>query len=108
MFRKLRSSTATRLAMAGALVAGLLLALALTASPQLHELLHHGGGASEHVCLVTTLQAGGFEGVLVVVMAVGPMAEVVTVAPRRAVEKAASFFLSCRVLEHAPPHGLLS
>jgi hypothetical protein len=103
MFLKPRPSTASRLALVGAVVAGLLLALVLAASPKLHERLHHGGGHPDHVCLVTTLQAGGLEDVLVVMMAVEPMAEIVARAPLWAVETAESFFLSCRVLEHAPP-----
>ena len=108
MFLKPRSSTATRLALVGAVVAGLLLAAILAASPQLHERLHHDGGDAEHVCLVTTLQAGGFADLLVVLMAVEPADGIIATAPRPAVEKAASFFLSCHVLEHAPPRGLLS
>jgi hypothetical protein len=103
MFLKLRPSTGPRLVLIGAVVAGLLLALALAASPQLHELLHHDGEDQEHVCLATILQAGGFEEVLVVIMAVEPMTEVIATAPLRDVEEAGSFFLSCRVLEHAPP-----
>lgn len=103
MFLKARPSTPTRLALLGAVMAGLLLALALAASPQLHELLHHDGDRQEHVCLATILQAGGFEDVLVVIMAVEPMTEVIATAPLCDVEEAESFFLSCRVLEHAPP-----
>lgn len=103
MFLKPRQSTATRLALVGAVVAGLLLALMLAASPQLHELLHHDSGQPEHVCLATILQAGGCEDVLVVLMVVTPIVEIVATAPLRAAEKAESFFLSCRVLEHAPP-----
>ena len=103
MFLKPRLSTVARLALVGAVVAGLLLAAVLAASPQLHELLHRDGDDSEHVCLVTILHAGGFEDVLVVALAVAPMAEIIATAPLREVEKAESFFLSCRVLEHAPP-----
>ena len=108
MFVNPRPSTAARLALVGAVVAGLLLATALAASPQLHAWLHHHGDESEHVCLAATLQSGGIEEILVVIMAVEPMAEVVATAPVRDLEVAESFFLSCRVLEHAPPHGLLS
>ena len=109
MLPKPRSSSAAHLALAGAVVAGVLLALVVAASPQLHELLHHlGGSDSEHACLVATLQAGGLDGVLLVVMAVAPMLEIVAPAAPRDVAGAASFFLTCRVLEHAPPRGLLS
>ena len=108
MFPNPRSSTAARLALVGAVVAGLLLAAAFAASPQLHAWLHHDGDQPEHVCLATTLQASGIEEVLIVIMAVEPMAEIVATTPLRDAEVADSFFLSCRVLEHAPPHGLLS
>ena len=108
MFLKPHASAVARLALVGALMAGLLLAAALAASPQLHAWLHHGGEQPEHVCLATTLQAGGLEEILAVIMAVDPMAEIVATAPLRDAEEAESFFLSCRVLEHAPPRGLLS
>lgn len=103
MFLKPRPSKAARLALVGAVVAGLLLALMLAASPQFHELLHHDSDQQEHVCLATILQAGGFEDVLVVLMPVTPMVEIIATAPQRDVKKVESFFLSCRVLEHAPP-----
>lgn len=103
MFLKPRSTPFARLALAGAVLAGLLLAVALAASPELHERLHHDGDEQEHVCLATTLQAGGFGDVLVALMVVAPMAEIIATEPLHAAEKAESFFLSCRVLEHAPP-----
>ena len=103
MFLKPRPSIATRLALVGAVVVGLLLASVLAASPELHERLHHDADHQDHVCLVTTLQAGGFEDVLVVIMAVEPMGKGVATAPLSDVEAVPSFFLSCRVLEHAPP-----
>ena len=103
MFRKSRTYTATRLALVCAVMAGLLLALALAAFPALHERLHQDADHHEHTCLVTILQLGGFDDAPVVAMAVETMAETIATAPVREVENAESFFLSCRVLEHAPP-----
>ena len=48
-----------RLALCGAVLAGLLLALLMAVSPELHDKLHHDANGSEHVCLVTILAANG-------------------------------------------------
>jgi hypothetical protein len=92
----------------GAVLAGFLLALGLAASPGLHEFIHHDGGRAHHECLATTLQANGCDDALLVVMVVLPLAQPDADAPPREAELAKSFFLSCRVLEHAPPQSLLS
>lgn len=103
MSAKPRIAALARLALLCAVVVGLVFGAALAASPQFHAWLHHDGDHPEHVCLATTLQTGGIEEVLVVVMAVEPMAEPVTTSAPHAIAEADSFFLSCRVLEHAPP-----
>ena len=103
MLPKCRVPTAARLALVGAIIAGLLLTLVLVAVPHLHARLHHDADHQEHTCLVTILQSGGFDEAPIVTMAVVPMAEMIATAPVREVKNAESFFLSCRVLEHAPP-----
>ena len=81
MFLKARPATPNRLALIGVVMAGLLLALALAASPQLYEALHHAGGDQEHVCLAPVLKTGGLEGVLAVVLAVEPTVEIIATIP---------------------------
>jgi hypothetical protein len=97
-----------RSALVGAVAAGLLLALALAASPQLHQLVHSDSGQPCHGCLATTLQAGAYEAVIVVVVAIQLAAASVTRVSLRDVGMIESFFLSCRLLEHGPPRALLS
>ena len=97
-----------RVVLVGAVVAGFLLALALATSPQLHQLVHPDGGQPFHSCLATTLQAGAYEAVIVVVVATQLAVASVTRAPLRDVGMVESFFLSCRLLEHGPPRVLLS
>jgi hypothetical protein len=99
--------TAARCALVGAVAAGFLLALALVTFPQLHQLVHPDGGQPAHSCLATTLQAGVYEAVVVVVV-IQLAAASVTRVPLRDAGKVESFFLSCRLLEHGPPRVLLS
>ena len=107
MSAKPGSRATARCALVGAVAAGFLLALALVTFPQLHQLVHPDGGQPAHSCLATTLQAGAYEAVIVVVAIQLAAASVTRVAPRDA-GKVESFFLSCRLLEHGPPRVLLS
>ncbi|MBP1690574.1 MAG: hypothetical protein H6Q34_1147 [Deltaproteobacteria bacterium] len=93
-----------RFALVGAVVAGLVFTLVLATSPRLHQSVHPDSDQPAHSCLVTTLQACGYEAVLVVQLA----AASVTSVSLRGVGKIESFFLSCRLLEHGPPRVLLS
>jgi hypothetical protein len=97
-----------RLVLVGAVAAGFLLALALATSPQLHQLVHPDRCQPCHGCLATTLQAGAYEAVIVVVVAVQLAAISVTRVPLRDVGMVESFFLSCRLLELGPPRSRLS
>ncbi len=97
-----------RAAVAGAALAGYMLALALASSPHLHDLFHHDAEQRQHVCLATTLHAGHGDPVAAVVIAAKPAATPqADVAPRDA-EIAGSFYLRCRLLKHGPPDLLLS
>jgi hypothetical protein len=87
------------------LIANLLVAVALTASPKLHELLHHDADRGEHQCAVTVLFSGGSDD--------SPVAQVFDVdalfasAPNFLPEihspDVAPLFLTAHVFEHAPP-----
>ena len=96
-----------RVLLVGAVTAGFLLALALATSPQLHQFVHPDSDQPAHSCLATTLQAGAYEAVIVVVVAI-QLAGSVTRVPLRNLGPVESFFLSCRLLEHGPPRALLS
>jgi hypothetical protein len=79
-------------------------AMILALCPELHELIHHDAADEHHDCTVTAILSGGIEHM--------PVVPVVAVVPAPALEcvdvffdaqSVASFFLSCRILEHAPP-----
>ena len=79
-------------------------AMILAVCPELHEFIHHGADDEHHDCVVTAILSGGIEHM--------PIIPVVADAPAPASEclhalfdarVAVSFFLSCRILEHAPP-----
>ena len=79
-------------------------AIILAVCPELHELIHHDADDEHHDCAVTAILSGGIEHT--------PMVPAVADVPAPALgcffasfdaQPAASFFLSCRILEHAPP-----
>jgi hypothetical protein len=100
--------THARFAIVGTVIAGFLLGLALAMSPQLHKLVHPDGDQPFHSCLATTLQAGAYDTVDVVAVAIQLVATSVATVPPRDGGMVESFFLSCRLLEHGPPRVLLS
>jgi hypothetical protein len=89
--------------MAGLALAGFVLALMMSASPELHKSLHHDAEEAQHECLVTLLDSGGCEGAPVVGFAVQPLPEPQPFLPGPDGIAAESFFLACSVFEHAPP-----
>jgi hypothetical protein len=78
---------------------------ALTASPQLHELVYHSAGDNHHECLACTLQAGA-EPAPTVIVSVHQVVEAGLAEKVKDIGFCGSFFLSCRELEHAPPRLL--
>jgi hypothetical protein len=88
----------------GSVLFGFVLALILSASPRLHELVHGDHDAAGHQCLVATLQGGGCNDVepgaptiavflasILVLVPIGDLAWVESI-----------FSIGC-VFEHAPP-----
>jgi hypothetical protein len=79
-------------------------ATVLAVCPSLHELIHHDADDDHHDCAVTMLLAGQFE-----LPAIDPIVitkpALVPVPLDQTYESRSfgSFFLSCRLLEHAPP-----
>ncbi|MEA3212842.1 MAG: hypothetical protein QOE70_5899 [Chthoniobacter sp.] len=104
MLTSLRRTQTLRIALLCAVLVGFVLALALAASPQLHELIHHDDGHGEHQCLAVTLQSGGSDAAAVAPLVTQAfLAELFALVPRGESAWVESLFLSCRVLEHAPP-----
>ena len=90
-----------RLALGSAALVGFALALLLAASPKLHTQFHDR--AEHHECLAIVLQNGAYDsGTPAPTLAafVATLFEVALPDNSRTVE---SLFLSCQVLEHAPP-----
>ena len=103
MLRDLRDSTASRLALIGATLAGLLLALVLSVSGELHERLHHDDGDHHHECLATVLHSGACDSSTPAPVLEGIETVLIETARRDFFRIVESPFLSCRILEHAPP-----
>jgi hypothetical protein len=85
-------------------IASWLWALALAASPSLHDWAHgHGGDRGEHVCVATLLASGICDAPTITPLLVGT-AEFVEVGavPVRS-DEVASLFLIGSPLEHGPP-----
>lgn len=86
------------------LLAHLLAVVAMAASPQLHELIHHDADHDDHECAVTLMLAGGTDTVVSPPvfdsMAIATDFSTVPIHPIIWVEH---LFLARSVLEHAPP-----
>ena len=102
---RLRDSKGWQGALVWLLIANLLVAVTLTASPKLHELIHHDAGRSEHQCAVTVLFSGGSDdspvsGAFDVGAVFGGATDFLPEIHSRDV---APLFLTAHVFEHAPP-----
>ncbi len=76
----------------------------LAVCPAIHELIHHDADDEHHDCAVTMFVAGQIDQTPVEPILV-PKASLLERLPEWTFETvvASSFFLSCRILEHAPP-----
>jgi hypothetical protein len=103
--KRLRNAKRWQSALVCLLIANLLIVVALAASPQLHQLLHHGADHRDHECAVTVMISGGTDGscgspvfdanaILPIAFGSLPNAHSRDVAP---------LFLSAHIFEHAPP-----
>jgi hypothetical protein len=95
---------------AGATVVALFLAAmlqwaaVLAVCPSVHELIHHDADDEHHDCAVTLFLAGQVEQALIDPIIIWQPAQSELPVSRTCDALAAgSFFLSCRILEHAPP-----
>lgn len=84
-------------------IAALLLALILSAVPQLHEELHALSGAANHECAVTLLTSGNYQHTPNVAISLAPPTPPTSFAPAFASFQLISAHLEFSLLEHAPP-----
>ena len=103
MLKSFRHAAVFRLALVGVVLAGFVLALALAASPELHERLHHDAGHEEHQCLATVIGGGGCEDGPAAPTLASFVAVLFATVPEDHSRAAEAQFLSCCVFEHAPP-----
>jgi hypothetical protein len=87
------------------LIANLLVAVTLTVSPKLHELLHRDADRSEHQCVVTVMVSGGSDDspVFQVFDVAALFASAPDFLPEIHSRHVAPLFLTAHVFEHAPP-----
>ena len=79
-------------------------ATVLVVCPSLHELIHHDADDEHHDCAVTMLLAGQIEQpVIDPIVITKPAVVPVPLDQSYETQSFGSFFLSCRMLEHAPP-----
>jgi hypothetical protein len=92
-----------RVLTAAGCIGALILALVLSAIPQLHEELHGVTGAANHECAVTLLTSGNYEHMPNVTISLAPPTPPSTFAPAFAGLQLVSAHLEFSLLEHAPP-----
>jgi hypothetical protein len=79
-------------------------ATVLAVCPSLHELIHHDADDEHHDCAVTMLLAGQLEQPAIDPIVITKPALLPVPLDQTCESRSfGSFFLSCRLLEHAPP-----
>jgi hypothetical protein len=79
-------------------------ATVLVVSPNLHELIHHDADDEHHDCAATLFLAGQVEQPAIdPIVIIKPALVPVSLDQRYETQSRGSFFLGCRILEHAPP-----
>jgi hypothetical protein len=94
---------ALRTMIAAGCIAAMLLALVLSAIPQLHEQIHGVTGAPNHECAVTLLTSGNYQHTPTTTISVAPPAPPTAFAHALASFQLVSARLEFSLLEHAPP-----
>ncbi len=86
------------------LAATLQCAALLVVCPSVHQLIHHDAGDQQHDCAVTLFLAGQVEPAFVDPLVVRqPAPKGLILRSGFELTSGGSFFLDCRILEHAPP-----
>jgi hypothetical protein len=96
-------SAVFRIVLFSAALAGFVFAMLLAGSPKLHEWAHQDSGDTEHQCLATVLHAGACDDPAPTPPLVAAAEGAVEAVAEDNSRVALSLFLSCRILEHAPP-----
>jgi hypothetical protein len=99
----MRSGTKARASFAVVASAAFLWALALSASPQLHEQLHADANSIDHSCAVTFIASGNFNHAPLSILISAPISYDVTRVPELTPLWIQPLFLLASVFEHAPP-----
>src|SRR5947199_10418531 len=99
-----RSNNCGRAIIAAFVSMGFLWALALSASPQLHQRVHKDANRVEHNCAVTMIASGSYDHAAQVplVSAPVPALQFSKIPPLSRCWVQSPFLASC-ILEHAPP-----
>jgi hypothetical protein len=84
--------------------AAFLWALALSASPQLHQRIHTDANRVEHNCAATMIASGSYDHAVHVPLVSAPAPAVqLSKIPALTSQWVSSPFLGARIFEHAPP-----
>ena len=84
--------------------AAFLWALALSASPQLHERVHPDANSAEHTCAVTFITSGSYDHSAYTPLIIAPVPTVqFSKIPALSPHWVQSPFLGASIFEHAPP-----
>ena len=101
-----RSNNSRRAIIAAFVSVGFLWALALSASPQLHQRVHKDAGRVEHNCAVTMIASGSYDYAAHAPLVSGPVPAVqFSEIPALTPCWVQSPFLGAYIFEHAPPFG---
>jgi len=99
-----RSTNHGRVFVAVCVSAGFLWALALSASPQLHQSVHKDANRAEHSCAVTMIASGSYDHAAHPPLVSVPVPSVhFSKIPALTPQWVESPFLGASVFEHAPP-----
>jgi hypothetical protein len=92
-----------RAIVAAGCLGAVLLALTLSAVPQLHEQIHSGTGSPNHQCAVTLLASGNCQHTPITTISVAPPARPQALAHISRSCSLVTAYLEFSLLEHAPP-----
>jgi hypothetical protein len=99
-----RSTNRARAFVAILVSAGFLWALALSASPQLHQRVHPDAGRVEHNCAATMIASGSYNHAAQPPLVSAPVPAIhFSKIPALTPQWVESPFLGARIFEHAPP-----
>jgi hypothetical protein len=100
----MKGSTLSRALVTSFLAAAFLWALALSASPQLHERFHPDASRTEHSCAVTFVASGSYDHVTIAPLVSAPVPSAYfSVILALDTQWVQSPFLGASIFEHAPP-----